>query len=271
MGLFKALFGGSSQKSEHRSQSTSRSQSRSNSRSGNLFSDELFLGLIDRAASAGQPTGTSQILDSLLGTGDPELGRAGFERYKDTGGFDFLQSRGFGDITAKGAASGLLRSGGTQKDLVQFSSGLSSQFLNQYISQLLGYNRQDADIGLKAADIIRGAGQYSRSESASDAFSNSSSYSTGRGSSSPGIADRLGAAFTAIAASDVRLKNIIRKVDELPNGLNVYEFEYKGQPGQIHRGVIAQEVKKIMPEAIGPTMGGYMTVDYDKIWGVTAQ
>lgn len=71
-------------------------------------------------------------------------------------------------------------------------------------------------------------------------------------------------AGAAAAASDKRLKENITKVGE-EKGFNIYEFNYRDQPNKRFRGVIAQEVQDIMPEAIIKLDKGYLGVDYSKI------
>lgn len=64
--------------------------------------------------------------------------------------------------------------------------------------------------------------------------------------------------------SDRRLKHDIRKIGETDDGQPIYKFKYKGDPKeQTHIGLMAQEVEKKHPEAVGLS-GGYKTVDYDK-------
>jgi len=70
--------------------------------------------------------------------------------------------------------------------------------------------------------------------------------------------------------SDARIKENIRQVGVLDNGLNVYEYEYKpaykdtwGHGQQI--GVMAQEVEQLIPEAVSVHPDGYKMVDYSKI------
>jgi hypothetical protein len=76
----------------------------------------------------------------------------------------------------------------------------------------------------------------------------------------------LGALGTIGAAgitkfSDRRLKTGIRKIGEMVNGLGVYVYTYIwGGPEQI--GVMADEVEKIRPAALGPKVLGYQTVNY---------
>lgn len=64
--------------------------------------------------------------------------------------------------------------------------------------------------------------------------------------------------------SDRRLKTDIQKIDQLPSGLNVYRFKYIWDEDVYHVGVMADEVEKIFPEAVGE-MYGFKTVDYGRI------
>ena len=59
--------------------------------------------------------------------------------------------------------------------------------------------------------------------------------------------------------SDRRLKDNIKKVGKLDNGLSVYSYTMNGVP-QI--GLMADEVEKVKPEAVGQ-VGGFKTVRYD--------
>jgi hypothetical protein len=61
-------------------------------------------------------------------------------------------------------------------------------------------------------------------------------------------------------SSDRRLKTDIEKVGKLDDGLNVYKYRYK-DGGPMHIGVMAQEVEKVHPEAVG-LLGGFKAVNY---------
>jgi len=63
--------------------------------------------------------------------------------------------------------------------------------------------------------------------------------------------------------SDRRLKENIKKVGKTDDGLNVYTYKYKGLP-TTHMGVMAQEVRKKTPGAVGK-IGGLLAVDYSKV------
>lgn len=68
----------------------------------------------------------------------------------------------------------------------------------------------------------------------------------------------------AIMASDRRLKRDIVKVGEFKDGLGLYRYRYVGS-NDLHRGVMADEVARLRPWALGPTVNGYASVDYGAI------
>lgn len=63
--------------------------------------------------------------------------------------------------------------------------------------------------------------------------------------------------------SDVRLKEDIEPVGKLFDGTNVYKFRYKGDSSPPRIGLMAQEVERRTPEAVGE-VGGIKFVDYDR-------
>lgn len=73
-----------------------------------------------------------------------------------------------------------------------------------------------------------------------------------------GLAGTLGSA--AIKASDIRVKEDIKRVDTAANGLPVYSFRYKGGEDE-HVGFMAQDVALLHPAAIH-SIGGVLHVDY---------
>jgi hypothetical protein len=77
-----------------------------------------------------------------------------------------------------------------------------------------------------------------------------------------GTLGTLGSA--AMKFSDRRIKHSIKAIGELPNGLKTYVFSYVGSAMR-QFGVMADEVIKVLPEAVG-YRDGYMTVDYGKVW-----
>lgn len=75
-----------------------------------------------------------------------------------------------------------------------------------------------------------------------------------------GFLSGLASLGSAAIISDRRLKTNIQLVGTRPDGLNLYSYDYVwGQPAV---GVMADEVAILRPEALGPTMFGYATVNY---------
>lgn len=76
----------------------------------------------------------------------------------------------------------------------------------------------------------------------------------------------------AALMSDIRTKENIKAIGWLPNGLPVYEYEYKAEfkdhplAGHgTHTGVMAQEVEAMYPNAVITLHDGYKAVDYGKL------
>ena len=79
---------------------------------------------------------------------------------------------------------------------------------------------------------------------------------------SNGFANLLGTGLSLagmFAMSDVRLKSNIEKVGDHPIGVGIYEYD---KFGKRERGVMAQEVEQVLPEAVITTPSGYKAVNY---------
>jgi hypothetical protein len=75
-----------------------------------------------------------------------------------------------------------------------------------------------------------------------------------------------------MAFSDIRMKENIKQIHWMPNGLPVYEYEYKPEFKDIaghgkHIGVMAQEVELVQPEAVITNANGYKMVNYGVLNG----
>lgn len=73
-----------------------------------------------------------------------------------------------------------------------------------------------------------------------------------------------------IALSDIRAKQNIQVIGRLPNGLGVYSWEWKDSAPEDARstpsiGVLAQEVQRLIPDAVTERKDGYLVVDYSKV------
>lgn len=70
--------------------------------------------------------------------------------------------------------------------------------------------------------------------------------------------------------SDMRVKESIARVGEHPAGFGLYLFDYKPEfqsPDKHGRqfGVMAQEVERVVPDAVSIGPDGYRQVDYAKL------
>jgi hypothetical protein len=78
-----------------------------------------------------------------------------------------------------------------------------------------------------------------------------------------GALGSLGGAM--LMKSDRRLKADVRRVGRKA-GLNVYEYRYLWDDvGTVRRGVMAQEVLNLFPQAVRWLAGGFMAVDYSQL------
>ena len=64
--------------------------------------------------------------------------------------------------------------------------------------------------------------------------------------------------------SDMRLKHDIVPVGHLANGLGLYRFSYNDSD-KVYVGVLAQEVERVMPDAVRRAPNGYLQVNYARI------
>lgn len=71
-----------------------------------------------------------------------------------------------------------------------------------------------------------------------------------------GIIGGIGSLF-----SDERLKVILGKAGVCCPGINLYRFRFKGS-NRVLRGVVAQEVLKVRPDAVSRHANGYLMVNY---------
>lgn len=64
--------------------------------------------------------------------------------------------------------------------------------------------------------------------------------------------------------SDRRLKADILQVGLLRAGIPLYRFRYLGHD-EVHVGVMAQDVRAVVPEAVVTDASGFMRVDYRRL------
>lgn len=224
-GIVRAVFGGSSNKSKQVSENQAY---------------PTLLGLLQ--GNIGQGNSAMSTLGSLLGLGDPAQGKSTLTNFLDSTGFNFLRDQGERGITGSAAAKGLLNSGSTGKALTSFGQNLAQTKLNDLFQNLTSLGQY----GLNSANTIAAAGQKSTG--------------TSSGSSQNGIFNSL---FPG-GLSDARLKHKVVRLGRNSQNIDIYEFEFRAIPDVKHVGVMAQEVKRVLPSAVGKH-GPYLAVDYSQI------
>jgi len=190
------------------------------------------------------PSGVASTADRI-GTGMNQIAQgggaeAGYNNYLQRAGYAPAMRQLSQAITGQGAAAGLLNSGSTANALLTKGTELNQGFYNNYLQQLRGL----ADLGLQGGGLVANVGQRSIG---------------GRPSTAGSIASTVGG--IASIFSDRRLKRDIEKIGEYDDGLGIYSYRYVTSIKRV-LGVIADEVAKLRPWALGPEKGGYATVNY---------
>lgn len=236
MGLFSTLFG--------------KAPKPEKSESGNKAYDYL-MGAYSPMVSGG--TGAFGATNALLGVGgDSAAQEAAFNNYLDSTGYNFIQDEAMQGLTNAFAGRGMLRSGAAGKAFQDRAANIGKTYFDNY----LGHLEKQSGLGLGAGGLIGNAGQWSKG--------------TGGTQGTGGIFGAIAqvAPYIAMAASEPRLKENIKYVGTRADGLDVYDFDYRrgfGLPEGRFRGVMADQVEKLRPDALGPKINGYRTVDYGRL------
>ena len=180
---------------------------------------------------------------------------------------------GLDSVARTGASKGYMGSGNMATALEDYAHTSDEGFLQNLRSGLMPLT--GAQFGPASAASMLQTGLLGRMGSenaalgslmfpfgASQGGNNSNSGGSNGGSS--GIMNTIGnvarIAASFLPFSDRRLKTNIKQIGKLSNGLNVYSYDIFGQP-QI--GVMADEVKQIIPEAVIRHESGYDMVNYE--------
>jgi hypothetical protein len=181
---------------------------------------------------------------NILGLNGPDASSGALDDWYGSSGGKFLMDQGMEQILGNRAAGGLLRSGGTSKALENYRSGLASTKLNEYLGNVFNMNQQ----ALGAGGLVTSAGQYGQG--------------TGAHESGGGLGKAIGLAMSIF--SDRRLKTDIVKLGEEADGLGRYRYRYLWE-SEPREGVMADEVARLRPWALGPEIGGFATVRPDML------
>lgn len=186
-------------------------------------------------------TGAFNALASLLGLGGEGDFTQGYDQFKKSAGYNNVMDEAMRGVTSSAGAGGMVRSGPTLKAMQDRAAGIGDKYFTNYLGQLGNLS----NMGMGAGQLIAGAG--------------------GRGEQQGEKGGILGG--IASLFSDRRLKRDIELLTRDPDGMGRYKFNYiwDGPDVSPREGVMADEVEQLRPWARGPDVGGYATVDYDRL------
>jgi hypothetical protein len=186
--------------------------------------------------------------EGAMGLGDDAQFNQGFQRFQNASGFRNTMDSAMRGVQGSAAARGLMGSGATLRAMQDRAAGLGQQSYNNYLGQIMAGQQNAFGNAANMSNTIAGAGQTGGSQGLLGAIGQAAG----------------GAASAFKAFSDRRLKEDIVRLETRPDGLGVYEYTLKTD-GQRYIGVMADEVAKMRPEALGPTTDGFATVYYDRL------
>lgn len=168
------------------------------------------------------------------------------------------------------ASSGRYGSGLFQKTLADTQSQMNKDVGNA--ANQAYYNNYNTERGYQENALSRLGQQYdplNRNATYSNILNagnnqvntNYQDTKSGFGAELGAIAQLAATAGPLLALSDERLKENKKKVGKLDNGFDVYKYNFKGEKTP-RIGLMAQDVKKKKPEAVGD-VGGWLGVNYD--------
>ncbi len=187
--------------------------------------------------------------------------------YTASPGYQWRLDEGLRGVQNSAAAKGLLQSGGTLKGIDKYGQGFAANdFQDQFNREMAvaAGGQQATQAGVAAgqnsansiADLLTQAGNAKASGyiGSANAISNGINGLTSSILSIPGLSD------------DDAKTNLVRlgEWDERGDGLGKWEWNWKSAPnGEKQTGVIASEVEKYRPWAMGPRLAnGWRTVNY---------
>lgn len=205
------------------------------------------------------------------------------DKFEQDPGYQFRQQEAQKALERGMAAQGVTLGGGgygginpqVARALEEQSQGLASQeYANAYnrynIDQTNVYNRLMGAAGMGQAStgqMIQSGQNYANNVgNLQTGLASAQANSAAAQASQPSMFDQLlsaGVQAGVAAFSDIRLKENIEHVGE-QNGYPIYEFNYINIPEKRYSGVMAQDVEKVMPEAVVESEGMKM-VNYDMI------
>jgi hypothetical protein len=158
----------------------------------------------------------------------------------------------------------------------------SSQYANQLRQQQIAEAQQQRGMGLNEMNALLSGQQVQNPQfqnfgqagaaqtpdllgAASAQYGGALNQQSGKNAMFGDILGGIGS-MAAMYYSDARVKRDVRRIGRHPRGFGVYRYRYVGERGT-RVGVMAQEVRRYMPEAVH-NRGGVLMVDYSMIGGL---
>lgn len=180
-----------------------------------------------------------------------------------TGLYNAAQSDQFAQGQTNAALQNQGRAAGINEQLTKYNQPLHD-FMSLYGNG--ASNVPNSSVGsaqsVSPYDLMGAANQNYQTQI--DAYNAKQAGNSGMFGSLLNLAGNLGSSY--ISKSDERLKEDIEAVGELPQGVGVYEYSFKGDPSRTrHTGVMAQELERVQPDAVLMGQDGYRRVNYSKV------
>lgn len=186
--------------------------------------------------------------------------------YQETEDFKFRREMGLQGLNRSMASQGLSMSGSAMASAMKFNMGEAYQGLQTHLDRLGNWGSLGQQAGIAGGQAY-GNMMTERAKLMSDMY-------VGRGAmqgqaqaiTGQATGQQVDNIVMAIMGSDARLKKNIKRIGK-DGVLNKYKWEWNQKAKEVfglegeQTGYIAQEVKKVMPEAV-TTINGYMAIDY---------
>lgn len=183
-----------------------------------------------------------------------------FNNWLNSSDYKFTTQAGLDAITQNMASKGLLNSGSTLKAITQWGQQNAQQYRQNYFNNLMG------SAGLGAGVLGNLMGQSNQS---AGMYGNTAQQGAQLAANGVGNFLNFGLGVAGLI-SDERLKTDKKRIGSIKTHGKVvplHAYRYKGEPknAQPHIGVMAQDVKRLVPKALGPKVGNFMSVDYKEL------
>jgi hypothetical protein len=216
-------------------------------------------------------TSALSMYQNMLGLG--EQGSAGMNAYQQTPGYQFRMQSGLDALDKSAAASGSLLSGAQQKALTEYGQNFGTNEYQNSLNNVGSLMNQGYNAATSSGNYLMGTGSnisgaYSGlGNTLAQTYAAKGQAKTGMFGGAMSGGSTMGAA--AIFSSDINLKQNIKYTgNKSKDGFNIIEFNYNDKSGldtsKRYRGVIAQEVEMIRPEAVIEE-NGFKKVDYSQL------